>query len=102
MRALLLACLLPSAALAAAQGPVINELCPANHGALADADGATPDWIEVHNPSTRPIDLQGWRIALEGRLHAIDGPLPVAPRGFALLRCDGRTDLGPDHLGFAL
>lgn len=81
---------------------VINELLPANHGTTTDSAGRTPDWIEIYNPTTRPVDLQGWRLAMAGRQHVFTAPLLVAPRGHRLLWCDGRSEEGPDHIAFKL
>ncbi len=41
---------------------VISEFMAINNGSLTDGDGDTPDWIELHNPSTAPIDLAGWHL----------------------------------------
>ena len=40
----------------------INEFMAANDTGLADEDGAQPDWIELHNPLTAPVNLAGWRL----------------------------------------
>ncbi len=88
----------------AAQGQhlLINELCASNHRCYIDADGRTPDWIELFNTGTKPIDLPGWRIAINGKQHVIDAPLRVPAKGHLLLLCDGKPELGPAHLGFTL
>jgi hypothetical protein len=39
---------------------VITEFMAANTSTLADRDGDYPDWIEIHNQETTPIDLGGW------------------------------------------
>ena len=42
-------------------GPLlITEFMAANKGVLADEDGAYSDWIEIHNPTDAPVDLDGW------------------------------------------
>lgn len=61
-------CLLGSAAIGAdAPGPVINEFMASNAsklplgaGELLDADGDSSDWIELHNPTSRAVELGGW------------------------------------------
>ena len=40
--------------------PVISEFLASNAGGLADEDGDTPDWIEIHNPGPAVADLGGW------------------------------------------
>lgn len=84
------------------QHPLINELCASNHGCYTDAEGRTPDWIELFNPSAKAIDLLGWRIAINGRQHVIDAPLRVPAKGHLLLLCDGNPERGAQHLGFTL
>ena len=43
---------------AGAAGLVINEIY-ANNGSLTNADGSTPDFVELYNPSSLPVDLAG-------------------------------------------
>lgn len=45
---------------ASAARPVISEFLASNAGGLADEDGDTPDWIEIHNPGPANADLTGW------------------------------------------
>ena len=46
------------------EGPIrLNEIMSANGGVLVDDNGATPDWVEVANISTRPVNLQGYVLA---------------------------------------
>lgn len=45
-------------------GPIrLNEIMSANGGTLTDASGATPDWVEVANVSSRPVNLRGYVLA---------------------------------------
>jgi hypothetical protein len=41
-------------------GPVITEFVASNDESLIDSDGDSSDWIEIHNPTTERIDLEGW------------------------------------------
>ena len=42
-------------------GPLrINEFLAINNNGLQDADGQRSDWIEIHNPTAGPVDLEGW------------------------------------------
>ncbi|MBB5032392.1 protein kinase domain-containing protein [Prosthecobacter vanneervenii] len=41
---------------------VVTEIQPKNDGTLRTPRGDTPDWIELHNPSSKPVDLTGWRL----------------------------------------
>ena len=40
--------------------PVLNEICSSNQTILTDQNGGTPDWIELYNPNSEPIDLTGY------------------------------------------
>jgi len=40
--------------------PYIAEFLADNRGGLRDEDGTASDWIELFNPGTRPISLDGW------------------------------------------
>jgi hypothetical protein len=44
----------------AAQNVVISEFLAVNDAGLVDEDGATSDWIEIHNAGTQTVDLAGW------------------------------------------
>ena len=39
---------------------VINEFMASNSQSLTDGDGNASDWIELYNPGTRPLSLDGW------------------------------------------
>jgi len=42
-------------------GPlIISEFLAINDGGRTDSDGDHSDWIEIHNPTDAPIDLDGW------------------------------------------
>jgi hypothetical protein len=80
----------------------VNELMADNAAALLTAEGATPDWIELHNPTAEAVSLAGWRL---GDDPAEAQPLPelwVEAGGFLLLYADGEPELGPEHLDFRL
>lgn len=102
MRSAALVLLLLSVELLAQDRILLNEVLPGNRGITTDSAGRTPDWIEVYNPTTKAVDLNGWRIAMAGRQHVFTAPLAVPPRSWKLLWCDGRTDEGSDHIAFKL
>ncbi|RME52676.1 MAG: lamin tail domain-containing protein [Deltaproteobacteria bacterium] len=71
---------------------VINEIMY-NPDAVADEAG---EYIELFNPTTRAIDLNGWEISDNGiDVHVIDDPLPVLipPLGFLVLGRNGDVNL---------
>ncbi|MFT5682676.1 MAG: hypothetical protein ACI8RZ_003600 [Myxococcota bacterium] len=83
----------------------INELMPDNEAALLDADGGSPDWIELHNPTAEAVSLAGWWItddADDYYQHALSDDLTLKPGAFLLLYADNDPNAGSDHLGFAL
>jgi autotransporter-associated beta strand protein len=41
-------------------GPVISEFMALNDGGLVDSFGEHSDWIEIHNPTSAGIQLDGW------------------------------------------
>ena len=43
--------------------PVINELMSSNSTIIQDEDGDYPDWIELFNPGTSPIDMTGYGLS---------------------------------------
>ena len=42
---------------------VINEICASSITTLADETGDYPDWIELHNTSSSPIDLSNYALS---------------------------------------
>lgn len=42
--------------------PVITEFCASNESILADEDGFFSDWIEIHNPTSNAILLEGYHL----------------------------------------
>jgi hypothetical protein len=40
-------------------GPILSEIMADNRSAVSNAQGRSPDWIELHNPSTNTFDLSG-------------------------------------------
>ena len=49
-----------AASSAAAADPIITEFLAVNGTTLADEDGDDSDWIEIHNPGSTPLDIEGW------------------------------------------
>ena len=47
---------------AAQENVIISEFMPANERTLADEDGAFPDWIEMLNAGSAPVNLLGWHL----------------------------------------
>jgi uncharacterized repeat protein (TIGR01451 family) len=82
---------------------VINEVMARNRGAIEDAAGGTPDWIEIHNTGARDIDLQGMFITDDPHIptqYKIPESIIVPAGGYTLLWAGGEP--GGDHLPFKL
>jgi Lamin Tail Domain len=62
LNALLLASLLAGGCTSESDPLLISEFMASNSTTLKDADGESSDWIEVFNPGSAPIDLEGWRL----------------------------------------
>lgn len=45
-----------------AQDVVINEVAYSNKRILRDFDGDSPDWFELYNPSTFPVNIGGFQV----------------------------------------
>lgn len=43
--------------------PYLSEIMADNKGGLRDADGDTPDWIEITNPGPTAVNLGGWYLS---------------------------------------
>lgn len=56
----LLLCVTGLETLTAAQGPIITEFMAANSSGLHDEDGDGSDWIEIYNPDSESVSLDGW------------------------------------------
>ena len=89
-------------ALHAQPGVLINELQAANRKTHIAADGSTPDWVELFNPTPVAVDLGGMRFAVVGRTHVIQGPLGIGANEHKIIWFDGAPERGSDHAGFTL
>ena len=58
-----------------ATGPLITEFLAVNDTTLADGDGRFSDWIEIHNPTSSPVSLEGWHLT-DDRNDLARWPLP--------------------------
>jgi len=95
---LALACVLalaqphPAATAQSANRIVIHEVLAANHAGLTDENGNRPDWIELANLGTDPVELTGWSLSDEAskpRKWTFQSGL-LAPQGFAIVFASGK------------
>ena len=86
---------------------VINEVMAANATTLTDPDdpGQFPDWIELHNAGSDPLDLNGMYLTddLAGPAKfQITRPLTIPAGGFIVFYADNDPSEGPLHANFRL
>ncbi len=87
-------------------GPVvISEFMAVNDSTVLDADGDDSDWIEIHNPTTATVSLNGWYLTDDdAELTKWQFPdVSLAPDEYRIVFASGknRTDLtgpGPAQL----
>ena len=86
-----------SANIATSTGPasalVINEW-------QASAPAGQSDWIELHNPSSLPVELRGLYLSNTASVHRVTSISYISARGFAQLFAD--EAVGAAHLDFKL
>jgi hypothetical protein len=83
----------------------VNEIMPDNESALIIGMGATPDWIELHNPTDMDIDLEGWSLTddeNDPKLSVLPKGIVIPAKGFLILFASGDQSFGPEHLDFQL
>ncbi|MEC9349988.1 MAG: lamin tail domain-containing protein, partial [Planctomycetota bacterium] len=99
--------LLFSGGLVSAQEPVLNEFLASNESGIRDEDGELQDWIEIHNPHGRELDLDGWYLSdraddpVRWRFPAV----VIAPGGYLVVFASGKARNVPGselHANFSL
>ena len=81
-------------------GPVISEFMAVNEKTLADEDRDFSDWIEIYNPTTQAVRLDGWHLTDDaGDLAKWTFPSGVvlAPKGFLVVYASGKDRRDPAH-----
>lgn len=51
-------------------------------------DSVSGDWIEVYNSNSRPVELQNWKLILQGDTIAIDTSIHIGAEGYMILISD--------------
>lgn len=90
-----------------ASGPLrINEIMSGNRRTLTDADGGTPDWIEVANVGTKEVELKGCALSKSSNAASVFTfpELVLAPGECALVLADSRLreDAADMHAPFRI
>lgn len=93
---------------ASARGQVvISEFLASNQSVLADEDGEFSDWIELHNPTGNPVNLDGWYLT-DNDDNLTKWRLPntnIAANGYLVVFASNKSRAAPGsplHASFAL
>jgi hypothetical protein len=88
---------LPCAA-AAQQTVFISEVLVGNDKVYCDSFGDDPDWIELYNPTDKPINLGGWSLTDDPGERPQRWQFPasavIAPRGYLVVFARNRKNRG--------
>lgn len=79
---------------------VITEILAENRGGRRDEDGATPDWIEIHNPGAKAVDLGGWCLsdtAARPTPWRFPAPTLIPPGGWLVVFASGKNRAVSGH-----
>jgi hypothetical protein len=110
----IVAMMLLSGLAAAQDAPIISEFMAANtsrvplsQGELLDKDGDSSDWIEIWNPSSASVNLDGWFLTdnLANRTKWKFPAVELAPGDFLIVFASGKNERDPAeelHTSFAL
>jgi hypothetical protein len=83
---------------------VLNEIAARNTGSVA-SDGRAPDWIELFNAGSTPVDLGGMSLTddvLAPAKFTFPVSTTIVPQGFLIVWCDDATNAPGIHTGFGL
>ena len=85
----------------------LNEFMANNTAVAADPNQQTlfPDWIEIYNPSTESVSLDGLFLTNNAKKPtqlALPSGLTIAPNSFIVFYADFRPELGTQHIRFSL
>ncbi|UCG58681.1 MAG: lamin tail domain-containing protein [Phycisphaerales bacterium] len=86
---------------------VLSEFMASNDDTLDDEDGETSDWIEIHNPTSKPINLGGWYLTDNANnLDKWEFPtVEIEADGYKTVFASGKNRRDPDselHTNFEL
>jgi hypothetical protein len=85
-------------------GLVLNEVLANNNG-LQEADGATPDWVELFNPADTGVDLADMSLsdtAATPRRWVFPPGAAIGPRGWLVVHFDAGAPVSAGNSGFGL
>jgi hypothetical protein len=80
----------------------LNEILASNHS-FTNADGATPDWLELYNTSTNPVNLADLSLSDDPnnpRKFVFAPGTTIPASGFLLIYCDNNSPASTNNTGF--
>ncbi len=83
----------------------LNEVMTSNKGAVPDANGDFPDWIEIYNPTEKDINISGFGLTDDKLVSAkwvFPGGTTIKANGYVVVYCSGEIESGPMHASFKL
>lgn len=86
---------------------IISEFLASNRDQGVDEDGSTPDWVELFNTDSSPVNLEGWYLT-DDALDLTRWQFPaveIPGRGFLRIWCSGKHRVDPAedlHTNFRL
>jgi len=86
---------------------IINEYSGANYDTYTDNYGEYEDWVEVYNPTSAPIDLNGWYLTdkpANPSKWMFTSSFIIPAMGTAIIYCSGRDEVvgGFAHSNFKI
>lgn len=103
-----LVCLVGGALAHGQEAPIISEFMAGNDETLVLDNGESPDWIELYNPGTASVDLDGWSLSDNaGSLDKWSFPsgVSIPAGGYLLIYASGQDLRNPAeelHTNFSL
>lgn len=87
---------------------VVSEFVASNTNSFEDGFGSTPDWIELHNNGTTPVNLNGYTLSDDPsnpNQWAFEGNVTIAPNEYMVVFASGDDLVDPAgyfHTNFRL
>src|SRR3954470_7802416 len=74
----------------------INEFVASNNGGYSDPafPNEKPDWIELYNPTTAPVNLAGWKLKDSSGAWTFPS-VSIAAKGYLVVVADGKDLVNP-------
>lgn len=83
---------------------VINEICSSNFSLMQDENGKYSDYIELYNPGSDPVSLDGYFLSDDEnwlQKFALE-PVIIPPKGYYVAWLDGTDDAEAGQNGFRI